>query len=162
MTCDVGQRAPAFSVRTDRGKLVNMNLQPIGSLTLDGQCAVLLVFGPPLDFAALEEFEAKMVKIVGVTRGEEESVGYPLIRDPDLTIAAAYGAAADGAERSAVLVSRDGIVEQVWRSVGAALPETFLAAVGDPPPPPEPYKRHYYYCGPRVDVPGLRATGVDS
>ena len=42
----VGAKAPAFTAKTHTGATVNLNLQPVGSLTKDGRYGVLLWFYP--------------------------------------------------------------------------------------------------------------------
>jgi hypothetical protein len=46
MAAAVGQPAPEFSAKLASGTTVNMNLQPVGSLTRDGHQSVLLWFYP--------------------------------------------------------------------------------------------------------------------
>jgi peroxiredoxin Q/BCP len=162
----VGEKAPDFSVKTHAGETVNMNLQPVGSLTKDGRYAVLMWFYPRAGDSActvegkrfqelLEAYADKGVKVVGVSNDDADANGafatscgfeFPLLCDTKNLVSVAYGAAASaGAEkatRCAVLIDRDGVVKQVWPSVDArTFPDECLAGLPEPPPPPEPYQK---------------------
>ena len=115
----VGDEAPSFMAQTHSGTRVNMNLQPVGSLTNDGYCAVLLWFYPCAStgectaegkkFEELnEQFKAKKVKVVGVSNDSKSKNAkfarecrftYPLICDESLSISLAYGAATDAIKK---------------------------------------------------------------
>lgn len=69
---------------------------------------------------------------------------YPLICDIDLTVSVAYGAAPDKnagkANRIAVLVDREGIVQKIWNNVDArTFPQECFDSLPPAPPPKPPY-----------------------
>lgn len=153
----IGQKAPSFSAKTHQGKVVNLNLSPVGSLitqdhvgsggrlhpTSINRNGVLLWFYPSASVGGstvegkkfqelIEDYQAKGVSIVGVSNESEADsakfaqdacLSYPLICDPNLGIAMAYGAAVQGAKAAnptAVLIGKDGNIAQLWPKVDAA------------------------------------------
>jgi hypothetical protein len=120
----------------------------------------------------LEQYEAKKVRVIGVSNDDQSKntafarecgFSFPLICDVDLSVSVAYGAAKDKsagkADRIAVLVNRDGVVEQIWQTVDAkTFPQTCLDGLKEPPPPPEPYVKPGLSCNMDKMPPELKLT----
>jgi len=91
----------------------------------------------------LPKFQEKNVAIVGCSNDDdtknsafasEQGFSFPLLCDTDLTVAIAYGAAADAsagkASRIAALIGEDGKILQSWDPAGKGeFPAKALAAV---------------------------------
>ena len=134
----VGDKAPSFTLKDDRGQLVT-------SESLKGKPYVLY-FYPKDDTTgctmqacgfrdSLPRFGAKGVKVLGVSPDNEASherfrkkyeLTFPLLADTEKTLCEAYGVWAlkknygreyMGVERSTFVIGADGKVKQAWRGV---------------------------------------------
>jgi len=135
---DVGSRAPSFVLKDSHGVLVS-------SESLRGSPYVMYFYpkddtpGCTLQACAfrdsLPRFDAKGVKIIGVSPDTEESharfqkkhnLNFTLLSDPEKTLTKAYGVWGKkknygkeymGVIRSTFYVDRRGVVQKVWRAV---------------------------------------------
>ena len=141
MAVDVGDRAPDFSLRDHTGATARL-----------ADCAGerLVIYFYPRAFTPgctteacdfedrLPAFRAAGCRIVGVSPddpatlarfGEEHGLSFPLLSDPDHSVATTYGAWGvkrnygkeyEGLIRSTFVVGPDGVIEHAWRNVRAA------------------------------------------
>lgn len=145
-----GDRAPAFNLPDQSGKEVSL-------ASLRGRRA-LVYFYPKADTpgcttqaCALRDVLAEVgdTAVIGISPDPPKRqaafdakyrLGFPLLSDVTHTVAEAYGVWVErsmygrsymGIERSAFLVDKDGVLEQVWYKVApAATAENLLKAVG--------------------------------
>ena len=135
---DVGSRAPSFVLKDSHGTLVS-------SESLRGSPYVMYFYpkddtpGCTLQACAfrdsLPRFDAKGVKIIGVSPDTEESharfqkkhnLNFTLLSDPEKTLTKAYGVWGKrknygkeymGVIRSTFYVDRRGVIQKIWRAV---------------------------------------------
>lgn len=138
MSLRVGERAPAFTLRSDEGREVRL-------ADFAGRRVVLYFY--PRDNTpgctreacafrdALPALAKKGAAVLGVSRDSVEShrkfkekhaLAFPLLSDPDHAVLEAYGAwgekslrgrKVEGALRTTVIIGPDGRVERIWPGV---------------------------------------------
>ena len=140
MTVDIGDRAPAFTLRDDSGGVVSLADFAGGRLVL---FFYPKAFTPgctteACDFRdAFTSFAAAGFSLAGVSPDgvdtlsrfrREHGLPFPMLSDPDHAVATAYGAWGtktnygreyQGIIRSTFVIGPEGLIEKAWRNVKA-------------------------------------------